>query len=133
MPLTEVLWTSQGFDPNDFASWDAANGVVYFNLGHPILCNQYAYFTGEWLEQNTKYRRRVRAEDIRDAVHDAYFEDTIGRIMHYAADRGLTEAKNLLTDDVLTVGAHGFENVQAKIEQSICKSARRGVITGDAA
>jgi hypothetical protein len=133
VPLGEAGWIDQGFDPSDFASWDAASGVVYFNLGHPILCNQYAYFTGEWLEQNAKYRRRVQAEDIRDAVYDAYFEDTVGRIMHYVADRGVTEAKRQLTDNVLTVGAHGFENVQAKIEESIRKSAGRGVVAGAAA
>jgi hypothetical protein len=128
-PLPEAAWIEQGFDPSDFASWEQGSGVVYFNLGHPILCGQYAYFTGEWLEQNTKYRRRVQAEDIRDAVHDAYFEDTIGRIMHYVADRGVSEAKKQLTDNVLTVGAHGFENVQAKIEDSIRKAAGRGVVT----
>lgn len=109
------------------------SGVVFFNLGHPILCNQYAYFTGEWLEQNTRYRRRVQAVDIRDAVLRAYEEDTIARIMHCVADRGLADAKKQLTDSVLTIGAYGFENVQAKIEESIRKAAGRGVVTTEAA
>jgi hypothetical protein len=76
---------------------------------------------------------QLQAEDVRDAVYNAYFEDTIGRIMHYVADRGVSEAKKQLTDNVLTVGAHGFENVQAKIEQSIRKSAGRGIVDGEAA
>ena len=132
-PLKEADWIRQEFEPNNFASWDAANGVVYFNLGHLILCNQNAYFTGEWLEQNTRYRRRVQAEDVRDAILQAYEEDTIGRIMHVVAERGLTKAKEQLTDEVLTIGAHGFENVEAKIEEFIRKSAGRGVVAAGAA
>lgn len=132
-PLTEADWIAQEFESSDFAHWDPVSGVVYFNLGHPILRNQYAFFTGEWLEQNTRYRRRVQAEDIRDAVFDAYAEDTIGRIMHVVAELGLTEAKFQLTDNVLTIGAHGFENVQAKIEELIAKAAGRGVVTAEAA
>ena len=127
-PLKEADWIKQEFNPNNFASWDAASGVVYFNLGHPILCNQNAYFIGEWLEQNTYYRRRVQAEDVRDAILQAYEEDTIGRIMHVVAERGLAKAKEQLTDEVLTIGAHGFENVEAKIEEFIRKSAGRGVV-----
>jgi hypothetical protein len=34
---------------------------------------------------------------------------------------------------VLTIGAYGFENVQAKIEESIRKAAGRGVVTTEAA
>jgi hypothetical protein len=132
-PLKETDWIKQEFDPTNFASWDAANGVVYFNLGHPILCNQNAYFTGELLEQNTYYRRRVQAEDVRDAILQAYEEDTIGRIMHVVAERGLAKAKEQLTDEVLTIGAHGFENVEAKIEEFIRKSAGRGVVGPEAA
>jgi hypothetical protein len=132
-PLKEADWIKQEFDPSNFASWDAASGVVYFNMGHPILCNQNAYFTGEWLERNANYRRRVQAEDVRDAILQAYEEDTIGRIMHVVAERGLAKAKEQLTDEVLTIGAHGFENVEAKIEESIRKSAGRGVIEPEAA
>ncbi|MGE2816449.1 hypothetical protein ACQI5H_15120 [Mycobacterium heidelbergense] len=132
-PLKEADWIRQEFDPNNFASWDAASGVVYFNLGHPILCNQNAYFTGEWLEQNIRYRRRVQAEDVRDAILQAYEEDTIGRIMHVVAERGLIKSKEQLTDEVLTIGAHGFENVEAKIEEFIRKSAGRGVVAAGAA
>lgn len=132
-PVPEAQWKDQGFNPSDFASWAPASGVVFFNLGHPILCNQYAYFTGEWLEQNARYRRRVQAEEIRDAVLRAYEEDTIARIMHCVAERGLAEAKKQLTDTVLTIGAYGFENVQAKIEESIRKAAGRGVVTTEAA
>jgi hypothetical protein len=127
-PLKEADWIKQEFDPSNFASWDAANGVVYFNLGHPILCNQNAYFTGEWLDRNTHYRRRIQAEDVRDAVIQAYEEDTIGRIMHVVAERSLAKAREQLTDEVLTIGAHGFENVEAKIEEFIRKFAGRGVV-----
>ena len=73
------------------------------------------------------------AEDIRNALIEAYAEDTIGRILHYVADRGLAEAKKQLTDRALTIGAHGFENVQAKIEEFIRTSAGRGVVTTGAA
>ena len=75
----------------------------------------------------------MQAEDIRDAVLRAYEEDTIARIMHCVADRGLADAKKQLTDSVLTIGAYGFENVQAKIEESIRKAAGRGVVTTEAA
>ena len=126
-------WENAGLDPRYFVSWDHAAGCVYFNQGHPIMETQYAFFTGEWLEQNTRYRRRVQAEDIQRAIFEAYAEDSIGRIMHYVADRGLAEAKKELTDSVLTIGAHGFENVQAKIEEAIRKSAGRGVVTAEAA
>ena len=53
--------------------------------------------------------------------------------MHCVADRGLADAKKQLTDSVLTIGAYGFENVQAKIEESIRKAAGRGVVTTEAA
>ena len=122
-------WESEGLDPQYFASWDHAGGCVYFNQGHPIMETQCAFFTGEWLDQNTRFRRRTQAEDIRDAIFAAYAEDTIGRILHYVATRGLADAKAELTDAALTIGAHGFENVQAKIEDSIRKSAGRGVVT----
>ena len=132
-PVSEAQWIAQEFDPSDFAHWDPTSGVVYFNLGHPIMRDQYAFFTGEWLEQNPRHRRRVQAEEIRNVVFEAYAEDTIGRIMHYAADRGVAEAEAQLSDSVLTVGAYGFENVQAKIEELIGKAAGRGVVTGEAA
>lgn len=132
-PLTEVDWMSQGFDPADLASWDSANGIVYFNLGHPILNTQGAFFTGEWLDRNTRYRNRIQPEDVHRAVQEAYEEDTIGRIMHYVADHGLAAAKIALTDRILTIGAYGFENVQAKIEDLVRSSAGRGVVVTGAA
>jgi hypothetical protein len=130
---TAEEWENAGLDGQYFASWDHAGGCVYFNQGHPIMETQCGFFTGEWLDQNTRYRRRVQAEDIRDAIFQAYAEDTIGRILHYVANRGLAEAKTALTDAVLTIGAHGFENVQAKIEDAIRKAAGRGVVTVDGA
>ena len=58
---------------------------------------------GEWLDLNTKYRRRVQAEDVRNALFEAYAEDTIGRIMHYVAEHTLADAKQDLTDRILTI------------------------------
>jgi hypothetical protein len=128
VPLAEADWTRQGLDAADFASWEPAGGVVYFNLGHPIMRTQFAFFTGEWLDLNAKYRRRIQAEDVRNALVEAYAEDTIGRIMHYVAERTLANAKHDLTDRILTIGAYGFENVQAKVEEYIRACAARGVI-----
>jgi len=124
--FTEAEWENNGLDPRYFVSWDHAANSVYFNQGHPIMATQFAYFTGEWMQQNTRVQRRVQAEDIQTALFEAYAEDSIGRILHYVAERGLVEAKNQLTDEVLTISAHGFENVQAKIEEYVRKTASRG-------
>ena len=130
--FTADQWESEGLDPKHFASWDHAAGCVYFNVGHHIMETQFGFFTGEWLERNTKCRQRVQAEDVRDAIFQAYAEDTIGRIMHCVADRGLAQAKLDLLDGVLTIGAYGFENVEARIEDAIRRVANRsGVVAQD--
>lgn len=128
--FTSQDWESQGLDPKHFVSWDHSDGIVYFNMGHPILETQIAYFTGEWLERNPSLRRKVQNEEVRDAVVDAYAAETIGRILHYLADRGLPQAKKDLTDGALTISAYGFENVEDKIEDSIRKASRHGVVAG---
>jgi len=127
--LTSESWESEGLDPKNFVSWDHSAGCVYFNMGHPIMETQIAFFTGEWLEQNPGLRRRVRNEDVRDAIFNAYAAETIGRILHYLADNGVAQAKNDLSDPVLTICAHGFENVQDQIEDSVRKAGRHGVVT----
>lgn len=135
MPMPAAKWAAQGLDPNDFASWDVAAGCVYFNLGHHIFHTQISYFSGEWLSLHPTYARRVSSDDVRDVVHEAYEEETIGRILHYVAANGAARAKDDLSDRNLTIAAHGFENVQDKIESSIRKVAARGgvVTTGTAA
>lgn len=132
--FTGAEWEDAGLDQQYFVSWDHAANCVYFNQGHRIMETQFAYFTGEWLLQNTRLQRRVQAEDIQTAIFEAYAEDSIGRILHYVADCGLTEAKNQLRDEVLTISAHGFEKVQAKIEEYVRKTASRGgVVNTEAA
>jgi hypothetical protein len=126
--FTSQDWASQGLDPKHLVSWDHSDGVVYFNMGHPIMETQIAFFSGEWLEQNPRLRRRVQDEEVRNAIVDAYAAESIGRILHYLADQGLAQAKTDLTDGALTISAHGFENVQDKIEDSIRKAARHGVV-----
>ena len=130
VPTTERDWLVQGLDKDAFASWDPPACCVYFNLGHPIFHAQVAYFTGEWLDRNPTLRRRVAAEDVAAAVHESYYEDTIGRIMHYCARQGLARAKADLSDQNLTIAAHGFENVEEKIERHIRTAARGGVVKG---
>ena len=132
VPTPSDKWAEQ-FDPDDFASWSVAEGCVYFNLGHPIYQTQVAYFTGEWLDRHQSYRMRVTSEDVRAAVHAAYEEDTIGRILHYVAVVGVAQAKLDLTDRNLTIAAHGFENVQDKIESLVRTAAGRGVVATGAA
>jgi len=128
VPISESDWLSQEFNPEAFAVWDHAAGCVYFNLGHPIYHSQVAYFTGEWLDHNPKLRGRVTADDVSTAVHESYEEDTIGRILHYVARHGLTRAKTDLSDLNLTIAAHGFENVEEKIERHLRTAASRGVV-----
>lgn len=132
VPTPSDKWAEQ-FDPDDFASWSVAEGCVYFNLGHPIYQTQVAYFTGEWLDRHQSYRLKVTSEDVRGAVHAAYEEDTIGRILHYVAAVGVAQAKLDLTDRNLTIAAHGFENVQDKIESLVRTAAGRGVVAPGAA
>ena len=133
VPTPRAKWIEQGLDPEDLASWDPPGGCVYFNLGHSIFHDQVSFFTGEWLERNPKIRLRVPADEVRNAVHEAYFEDTIARIMHVVAEHTMSLAKEHLTDRNLTIAAHGYENVQAKIESLIRTMAGRGVVTSGAA
>ena len=133
VPTRRAKWIEQGLDPEDLASWDAPGGCVYFNLGHSIFHDQVSFFTGEWLELNPKIRLRVPADEVRNAVYEAYFEDTLARIMHVVAEHTMSVAQGLLTDHNLTIAAHGYENVQAKIESLIRTRAGRGVVTSGAA
>jgi hypothetical protein len=133
VPMPAVNWKKQGLDEDHFASWHAASGCVYFNLDHPIFRTQFQYFSGEWLSLHANYRRKVLDEDVLHAVHEAYFEDTIARVMSYVGEHGLAKATTDLTDLALTIGAHGFENVQAKIEDRIRAAAGRGVVSSGVA
>jgi len=128
VPYSAAAWVNAGFDEADFAVWDAALNVVYFNLGHPILHVQYQYFEGEWLEAHPGLRRRVTPEIVREAVYEAYAADTIGRILHHVDDVGPAQAREDLTDRMLTIGARGFENVQAAIEKTLESAGRHGVV-----
>jgi hypothetical protein len=130
VPMTERDWLAQGFDRELFASWDSAAGCVYFNLGHTIYHAQLSYFTGEWLDRYPKLRRRLTNEDVATVVRESYWEDTIGRILHYVGVYGLARAKDDLSDKNLTIAAHGFENVQEKIEERLRTAASRGVVKG---
>jgi len=128
VPIPEREWLAQSFDPDAFASWDHGSNVVFFNLGHPLYHSQVAYFSGEWLDSNPKLRGRVTADDVKTAVHESYQDDTVARILHYVSWYGLPRAKAALSDQNLTIAAHGFENVGEKIERRLRTAATHGVV-----
>jgi hypothetical protein len=130
VPVMPKVWDTQGKDPEHFASWDSAMGLVYFNTGHPLVREQVNYYSGEWLAMRPKLASKITQADVSEEVMQAYYRVTIGCIYHCASRYGVKGAIAKLTDEALTIAAHGFENVDTIITTALgSRGGRGGVVT----
>ncbi len=111
--------------------WDRVSKVLTLNVDHPVHELAIDYYTGAWLDARPNIRRRATTEEIRDAVLEAYFLDTLTGISAAVRLHGSEGRAHLeMTPEVMTKSHYNTAGVDALIEPWLgaLGSTRRAVV-----